>query len=75
MPKVSAAAKVTLNGENIGARAWEPYEFELSELRETGNRLEIAVFSAGANKYYNGTPYRQLSEPSGLLAPSAIVSS
>lgn len=75
LPKVSSAVEVTLNGEVIGARAWEPYEFELPELRESGNRLEVAVFSAAANKYYDGTPYRQHSEPSGLLAPPVILRS
>jgi len=75
LPKVSAAAEVTLNGEAIGARAWEPYEFDLPELRESGNRLEIAVYSAAANKYYDGTGYRQHAEPSGLLAPPVIATS
>jgi hypothetical protein len=73
LPKVSAAVEVTLNGEAIGARGWEPYEFDLPALRESGNRLEITVFSAGANKYYDGSPYRQHPDPSGLLAPPEIL--
>lgn len=74
LPLVSAAVEVALNGRAIGSKAWEPYEFELPELRQTANRLEITVFSAAANKYYSGTPYRQHPEPSGLLAAPTLIS-
>jgi hypothetical protein len=74
LPRVSAAVEVTLNGRATGSRAWEPFEFELPELRDTANQLEITVFSAAANKYYSGTPYRQHPEPSGLLAAPTLIS-
>jgi hypothetical protein len=75
IPSVRTAVEVRLNGELIGRQAWAPYEFDLPErlLRPAGNALEVAVYSAAANKYYNGSPFQDQPEPSGLLAPPMLV--
>jgi hypothetical protein len=76
LPVVRTAVEVRLNGEKAGSQAWAPYTFPLPArlLRQTGNELEITVFSAASNKYYGGTPYQVTPEASGLLgAPVLIV--
>ena len=74
IPSVRTAVEVRLNGELIGRHAWAPYEFDLPErlLRPVGNTLEIAVYSAAANKYYKGSPFQDHPEPSGLIAPPVL---
>jgi hypothetical protein len=75
IPSARTAVEVRLNGELIGRQAWAPYEFDLPGrlLRPAGNTLEIDVYSAAANKYYNGSPFQDHPEPSGLVVPPVLV--
>ncbi len=74
LPRLSSAAEVRINGHLAGRRGWEPWEFDLPGLRDSGNKLEVAVYSTAANKYYDGTPFRNGPEPCGILAIPVLVS-
>jgi hypothetical protein len=65
---VADLAEITLNGRNLGAVAWEPWEVELgSALRSGVNELEIVIFNSLTNLL------EQDIKPSGLLGKAAIV--
>ncbi len=46
------AVKVFLNEQPVGIRAWEPYEFDLSEAVQPGrNRLQIEILNSRRNSH------------------------
>jgi hypothetical protein len=75
LPAVHTAAEAFLNGAPLGRRGWRPYRFPipLGLLQPGLNELRIRVYSTAANKYYAGTPFQIVKEPSGLTAAPALV--
>lgn len=70
---VGETAEVILNGINIGARLFPPYEFDMSNaLKEGENELEIVV--ANSYGYYMRDVFSKwmMFEPSGLIGPVRI---
>lgn len=64
---VGDIARVWLNGQACGQRAWRPYRLPVASALRTGrNRLEVEVTNSMANAY-DGS---QL--PSGLLGPVTL---
>lgn len=53
--KVSQSARVKLNGQNLGTLIVPPYRVRATNLKSTGNRLEVEVTSTSANaiRYYD----------------------
>lgn len=61
---VRDAAEIWLNGARIGARAWRPYRFDVTEhIRPGGNELTVMVTNTLENEF-NRNPIS-----SGLLGP------
>jgi hypothetical protein len=64
---VGEAARVTVNGHDLGARLWAPYRFVLKDVLHRGeNRIVVRVTNSMANAYDG----RRL--PSGLMGPVVI---
>lgn len=50
-------AKVTVNGKDVGERAWQPYRWDVtSALKKGSNDLEIAVQTTAAGRGPGGPP-------------------
>ncbi len=61
-------AEVIVNGVNCGARAWEPFEWDITQAVQSGqNTLEIRIANSLQNLLV------QEPKPSGLLGPVRIV--
>jgi hypothetical protein len=64
---VGDIAEVTLNGTNLGCRAWAPYVWALGQACRAGdNQLDVWVTNSIANRFEG------LQRPSGLLGPARI---
>jgi hypothetical protein len=51
LSEVNYAASVTLNGRNLGLRAWRPFRWSLGNVATGENRLVIEVTNTGANQF------------------------
>lgn len=50
--KVEFAARVRLNGKDLGLRPWPPFEFDVTDyIRPAGNVLTVKVINTPANQY------------------------
>lgn len=64
---VREQAEAEVNGQNIGARLWAPFTFDITSYLMNGkNILNVYVANSIANKYTDGK------QPSGLLSPVKI---
>jgi hypothetical protein len=62
-------AKVTVNGKDVGERAWQPYRWDVtSALKQGQNELEIVVNATAAGRGPGGAPP---AAAAGAAAPAA----
>ncbi len=68
MDRPGDLAEVTVNGQSCGARAWEPFEWDITTTCNSGtNELEIRIANSLQNLLV------QEPKPSGLLGKVRIV--
>ncbi|MBC7288720.1 MAG: hypothetical protein H5T86_11920, partial [Armatimonadetes bacterium] len=68
LSKVADAAEVVVNGRSCGARAWEPWRFDITDAAVAGdNLIEIRVANSMQNLIV------QEPKPSGLLGPARVI--
>ena len=73
--RVNDYAKVTLNGKDLGAHAWQPYRWDATGVLKTGaNDLEIEVSTTPPARIgVGGTPLPMAHPASGLLGTVRLV--
>ncbi|WP_439619020.1 carbohydrate-binding protein [Shinella sp.] len=72
--EVHTAVTVRVDGQEIGRRAWRPYQFVLGHLARGRHEIELAVSNTAANRYYAGTPYQgDMLDKSGLATPPRLL--
>ncbi len=69
-----ATVDVTLNGEKLGTRLWDPFRFELAgKLRPGKNELTITIPTNWGNFYPRGYAGRRVTlTPIGLMVPPEL---
>ena len=70
-----ATVDVTLNGEKLGTRMWNPFRFELAgKLRSGKNELVVTIPTNWGNFYPRGYAGRRVTlTPIGLMVPPELV--
>ncbi len=70
--EVRYAARVILNGHDLGRRAWPPFRWQLdSALQDGDNLLEVEVANTRANELAEPASYQQI-EAKGWLKNSYV---
>ncbi|MEO6828640.1 MAG: glycosylhydrolase-like jelly roll fold domain-containing protein, partial [Acidobacteriaceae bacterium] len=74
--EVGVAARLKVNGHDVGYRVWKPFQFDITPWVHSGkNHLEVLVTNSAANKRDVGKDHQYIKNvhPNGLLGPVRIL--